>query len=430
MSLFFYRLLMLFLAPVIIIVILLRSISQAEYRHRLFERLGFLSCHYNATQVVVHAASVGEVLAIKPFVEQLLAKGLSVTFTTFTPTGSAQVKKIFTDRVQHCYLPLDIWPCTALFLNKINPKALVVMETELWPNLLAQCKKRRIKLLLINARLSDSSMNSYSKIKPLITPALHSFDNILCQSQHNYQNFAQLGASTNKLMVSGNVKFDIAKSQSHNNKAAELKTLIPENKILWVVASTHAGDEEIALNCLPQLAKQIDNLLLVIVPRHPERFDQVAKLVQSRGITYQRRSTNNLIEKNTQVWLIDTLGELMSVYQLADIVTMGGSFSTIGGHNPLEPALYKKPIIVGSDMRNFVEVEQQLLAVNGMIKLAKHDEESQLCHHITQLLELPQHSKTLGDNAYQVVINNQGATSKSVAALIQLIQDNDQPVIV
>jgi len=427
MALFLYRFIFFCLTPILLLLLIIRSKSQKAYRQRLAERFGLLSSQFKTTDVVVHAASVGEVLAIRPFVEQLLQQNLTITFTTFTPTGSEQVKKLFADRVQHCYLPLDIWPSTLLFLNRIKPKAIVVMETEIWPNLIAQCTNKDIKLLLINGRLSESSMKSYSKIRPLIADALVKFNKILCQSQQNRDNFAQLGATSDQLEVSGNVKFDLKASEAHDKKAQQIKELIPENKRLWLIASTHAGDEAIALESFKHLTQHHDNVLLVIVPRHPERFDQVVALAESYKFNCQRRSTNQPTNPDTQVWILDTLGELMSVFQLADIVTMGGSFSTIGGHNPLEPALYKKPVIVGYDMRNFAEVEQQLLEVDGLIKLEQQDIEHQLSRTVTQLLELPGNARKLGDNAYQVVINNQGATARSVQTLIQLIQDNDPP---
>ena len=427
MALFLYRLIFFCLTPILLLLLVIRSKSQKAYRQRLTERFGLLSSQFKTTDVVVHAASVGEVLAIRPFVEQLLQQNLTITFTTFTPTGSEQVKKLFADRVQHCYLPLDIWPSTLLFLNRIKPKAIVVMETEIWPNLIAQSANKGIKLLLINGRLSEGSMKSYSKIRPLIADALEKFNKILCQSQQNRDNFAQLGATNDQLEISGNVKFDLKASEAHDKKALQIKELIPENKRLWLIASTHAGDEAIALESFKHLTQHHDNVLLVIVPRHPERFDQVFTLAESYNFNCQRRSTNQPINPDTQVWILDTLGELMSVFQLAEIVTMGGSFSTIGGHNPLEPALYKKPVIVGYDMRNFAEVEQQLLEVDGLIKLEQQDIEHQLSRTATQLLELPGNARKLGDNAYQVVINNQGATARSVQTLIQLIQDNDPP---
>ena len=180
---------------------------------------------------MIHAASVGEVIALTPLIEQLLHTDpeLPITLTTFTPTGSAQVQKHFSSRVQHCFLPLDLFPCTQLFLSRLQPKLIIFMETELWPNLINQCANKQIKLLLINGRLSAKSMKNYKKITPLMTPALNHFDTILCQSQDNLTNFLQLGAHNDRCCVSGNLKFDIGINANILDKQAQLTTLLPEN---------------------------------------------------------------------------------------------------------------------------------------------------------------------------------------------------------
>lgn len=420
MALLIYRILLLLLSPLLLALLLLRSRSNKAYRQRLGERFGFNSS-LTQTDLLIHAASVGEVIAIKPFVEQLLAENYSITLTTFTPTGSEQVKKLFGTSVQHCYLPLDLVPCTYLFLNRIKPKALVVMETEVWPNLIAQAKSRKIKLLLINARLSASSVKRYQQLSALFQPAINKFDHILCQSQVNLEHFETIGAKPKKLSVSGNLKFDISIDAKHSEKAQQLKRLLPSNKAVWLVASTHPGDDELILATYQRLYQQHPELLLILVPRHPERFDSVYQLSVKHGLNTTKRSTEQKAENNCQVWLLDTLGELMAAYQLADIVTIAGTFSTIGGHNPLEPAIYKKPIVIGADMHNFIEVEQQLMAKNGLLKLPIDDVEANLENAITQLLELPGQAKAYGENAYAVVEENQGASSLSVNYLKELL---------
>jgi len=421
MALFFYRLFFLLISPILLLALLVRSVNHKAYRQRLSERLGFAPNTLTPNTTLVHAASVGEVIAIKAFVETLLSTGQAVTVTTFTPTGSAQVEKQFGDRVQHCYLPLDIWPSTALFLKRLQPAAFVIMETELWPNIISQCKHKNIPLLLINGRLSDNSMKSYGKIQRLITPTLNQIDHILCQSQHNHDNFIKIGATPEQCKVSGNLKFDISTSPEILAKAQQLATLLPKNKSVWLVASTHLGDEELLLSTYAQLSTRYPELLLIIVPRHPERFEQVFTLCQQQGMRVQKRSSNEQVKPDTQVWILDTLGELMSGYQLADMVTIGGTFSSIGGHNPLEPALFKKPTIVGHDMRNFKEIHSQLNAEEGLITLKADDEIDQLCRQLSQLMELPQLGKKLGDNAYKVVLANQGASKKSVDVLLKLL---------
>ncbi len=428
-SLMLYRLLFLCLLPVIWLLLQLRSIKQKAYRQRLAERFGFLPRQLQAGGIIVHAASVGEVIALKSFITQLLTAkpNTIITVTTFTPTGSAQVKKLFGDRVQHCYLPIDSTLCVAAFLNKLKPQAMVFMETELWPNLIAQSKEQGIKLLLINGRLSQKSVNSYQKLAWLITPTINCFDKVLCQSQVNYDNFLTLGADVARCKVSGNVKFDISVNQSVKDKQKELATFINDERPVWVVASTHQGDEVIALNAFSTLLETHPELLLVIVPRHPERFNDVATLCTNKGYTVTQRSKKEQVNKDKQIWLLDSLGELLPTCALASVVTMGGSFSNIGGHNPLEPALFKKPVVVGPNMSNFVEVMQQLSAQQGIIQLTDNNEEGNkavaddLAQAVLSILSSTEIQQSLGENAYCVVMQNQGASERTLKQLLKLL---------
>lgn len=426
-ALLIYRVIFLLLMPILLLALLFRSISDPKYRQRLSERLGFFPnvSSQNKGGIVVHASSVGEVIALTPFIEQLLRQypDLTITITTFTPTGSTQVIKQFGTRVQHGFLPLDIFPCTQLFLARLQPKLIIFMETELWPNLINQCANKKIKLLLINGRLSASSMNNYQKISALIRPTLHCFDKILCQSQHNVENFIQLGANAERCELSGNLKFDISVNANTSEKQVKLAELLPLHRKLWLVASTHQGDEAIALMAFQTIKKQCPDLLLVIVPRHPERFSSVAELCISQGYSVAKRSENTLVTEQ-DIWLLDTLGELMAAYALADIVTMGGSFSHIGGHNPLEPALYKKPIIVGNNMSNFTEILQQLQQAQGIVQLSStnpDDNAQQLAQAVISLLENKETASLLGAHAHQVVLNNQGASTRSLAQVQKLM---------
>lgn len=430
LALLIYRVIFLLLLPILLLALLFRSISNPQYRQRLSERLGFFPSTSAALRnckggIVVHAASVGEVIALTPFVEQLLQHypHLAITITTFTPTGSAQVKKQFGSRVHHAYLPLDAFPCTQLFLARLQPTLMIFMETELWPNLISQCANKNIKLLLINGRLSANSMKSYQKISALIKPTLNQFDQILCQSQDNLANFIQLGANTERCQMSGNLKFDISISASTNEKQAILAKLLPTHRQVWLIASTHQGDEEIALTAFKTIKRLFPQLLLVIVPRHPERFNAVAQLCNNQGFSLAKRSENALVAEQ-DIWLLDTLGELMAAYALADIVTMGGSFSHIGGHNPLEPALFKKPIIVGNDMSNFTDVLNQLLQNQGVVQLSASTQNSNsqaLSQAVINLLENKEAASILGVNAHKVVLCNQGASARTLAQVQELI---------
>ena len=438
-SLLIYRVLLLLLLPIIIIFLVVRSKHNKAYRYRLFERLGYFPKPYKTAGIIVHAASVGEVIALKSFIDKLLLNypELPITITTFTPTGSTQVKKIFGHRVQHAYLPLDIFPCTALFLHRLKPKMIVFMETELWPNLVAQCKNKDIKLVLINGRLSQKSLVSYKKISLLIKPCLNRFNKILCQSQENLEHFLQLGADHSLCVNSGNLKFDISIDAQVMTKKIELSQLLTPNlhtnidinidikakqskRSLWLVASTHNGDEAIVLSAFKVLLTQYPELLLVLVPRHPERFEYVANLCIEQGFSLARRSDNTPVNSE-QVWLLDSLGELMAAFDLSDIVTMGGSFNEVGGHNPLEPALFNKPVIVGHNMSNFNEIMQQLRQENAIIELSANEPSVQLVNKVSHLLQQPDQQKILGDNAKKVVLQNQGASEKTLEQIIKLL---------
>lgn len=427
-----YRFILLLLAPVILIFLLWRSISNKAYRARLPERFGLIKNTFQQHGIVIHAASVGEVFALKALVEKLLIQypHTPITFTTFTPTGSEQVYKLFGERVQHCYLPLDFIFATSWFLKTLKPKIMIFMETELWPNLVRQAKKQEIKLVLINGRLSASSMKSYTKISSLITPCIQQFDHILTQSEENQQNFLTLGAKVSHCDVSGNLKYDMSMNDNIIKVSKTLNQYLPKNKKIWVMASTHQGDEDIALASYKTLSKQYPELLLVIVPRHPERFSLVKELAENAGFITQTRSSNEVVNDNCQVWVLDSLGELMALYGLADFITMGGSFSAIGGHNPLEPAWFKKPIIVGPKMHNFNDIMQQMLSNNALIQLNDTDNHSiQLTHTLTSWLTEKTTDDTnnnkstaaLGERAHQVVKKNEGAVEITLNKIISLV---------
>ncbi len=429
-SLFAYRLALILLLPLLLIVFLLRSKNNADYRKRLTERFGFFPQPNQTGGIIVHAASVGEVIALKTFIEKLIKAypDLPITVTTFTPTGSAQVKKLFANRVQHGYLPLDLFPCTALFLQQLKPRMIIFMETELWPNLIAQCKNRQIKLLLINGRLSTKSLRSYSKLIKLISPCLNRFNKILTQSLENRDNFIQLGAAPETCLNSGNLKFDISINAEITEKQAELAKLLFTNndkakRTIWLVASSHEGDEAIVLEAFNRLIKQYPTLLLVLVPRHPERFEQVAQLCLKQNFSLAKRSENTALT-NHQIWLLDSLGELMPAFSLSDIVTMGGSFSMVGGHNPLEPALFSKPIIVGHNMSNFNEIMQQLRQEHAIVELPKDSPDKHLAEQVSHLLQEPAQQKVLGEQALKVVMQNQGASDTTLAVVKQLLGES------
>lgn len=420
LSLRLYQLCILLLTPVLILVFLVRSINHKEYRQRISERFGWLSSSLKSGGIVVHAASVGEVIAVKPFVEKLIAQypDTPITVTTFTPTGSAQVIKSFQNRVQHCYLPLDISFCVHLFFKFLKPQALILMETELWPTLIQRCHKSNVKLMLINGRLSAKSLKSYQKLTWLITPALNKFDAILCQSSDNARHFITLGAEPNLVSTSGNLKYDISVTDEMRAKISELQQYITSDRKVIVVGSTHEGEELQMLSAYKQLKAQYPELLMVLVPRHPERFNAVAQLGESQDLNVSKRSNKSALSNTTDIWLIDTLGELFACYALSDICVVAGSFSGVGGHNPLEAALFAKPIIVGTNMANFKDINGKLKAANGIVQLNDNDA---LAAELIAMLADEAKQQELGEQALSVVLANQGATNTSTKCLQELL---------
>lgn len=373
---------------------------------------------------MIHAASVGEVIALRPFILRVLESFSStpVTVTTFTPTGSDQVKKTFADRVQHCFLPIDSPTCVARFLTELKPKAIVLMETEIWPNLLQQAHQKNIRTLLINGRLSERSFPKYQKIHALVSNALSKIDLVLTQSKEDAERFVALGSKEQATEVMGNLKYDITPANDLFEKAQSIKNDIGERPV-WVIGSTHEDEEALYIEAIQQLLTRQPNTLVIIAPRHVERVQPLCQLLTKHDLKFVKRSDNVPPNKQHSIWLIDTLGELMLFYAIADLAFVAGSFDNTGGHNPLEPAALKKAVICGPNMRNFQEITAQLLEKNGMLQVNTAEElvevtdrllcEKESAHYLER--------KELGENAYHVVKQNQGATENALLALRKLL---------
>ncbi len=411
--------------PLLVAGFVWRSRSQKDYRHRLNERLGFLG-HAQTGGIVIHAASVGEVIALKPFIEMTLAhfSDTPVTITTFTPTGSARVTETFGNTVQHYYLPLDAPSTVKKFLKHLKPKVLVLMETELWPALIEQCHKQGVKTMLINGRISQRSFPRYQKIISLISPTLQALDHIMTQSEEDAQRFAALGATETQVKCAGNLKYDIEIPDPSTALNTDLRMIGLQRKA-WVVGSSHADEEALFLACFKQLQNQIDNLILIIAPRHPERVKHLVELADSMGLSIVKRSEKTRPTRNDDIWLIDTMGELLNFYQIADVCTVAGSFGATGGHNPIEAAMFKKPIIVGTNMDNFQEITTALLSAEGIVQLPENMIEI-LCDEVLRLFNEEDAAKTLGDKAYSVIEANQGATRTAFEKLVTLYNTNER----
>lgn len=403
-TLFFYLAL-----PFIVLRLYLRSLKAPAYRCRMAERFGFFASPSSLRKTIwVHAVSVGEAIAAEPVIRRLLARypERDIVVTTMTPTGSERVRALFGDSVFHVYAPYDI-PCALRrFLNAIQPEILVVLETELWPNTIHSCHQREVPVLLVNARLSEKSARGYHKLAVLSRPMLQSLSRVVAQAQADADRFCALGVARDRILVSGSIKFDIAISDELRKKAGELRSAWGENRLIWIAASTHTGEDQFLLNVFQQLKQQYSQLLLVLVPRHPERFESVCQLVAAKGFSVLRRSEGAIPENDIDVVVGDTMGELLLLYGLADMAFVGGSLVETGGHNMLEPAAWGLPIVTGPSDYNFIAISELLQQSGGLIKVST---EVEMVAQLTLWAGATDLRRAAGGAAARVVDENRGA---------------------
>ncbi|NUF28408.1 3-deoxy-D-manno-octulosonic-acid transferase [Gilliamella bombicola] len=407
-----YTVLLYLIQPLVWLRLLWRSCKAPAYRKRWLERYGFCQNKVEPNGILLHAVSVGETIAAIPLIKALQQQypNLPITVTTMTPTGSERVKSLLGDSVHHVYLPYDL-PCAInRFLKTTQPKLVIIMETELWPNFIGQCYKRNIPLILANARLSERSANRYRKLGRAISHLLSKISTVAAQNKQDGERFISLGLPSDHLAITGSIKFDIDLTTQQQQKITTLKQQWQLNRPAFIAASTHSGEDEIILSAFERLLQTYPNLLLILVPRHPERFKTVEKLINDRGLNYINRSSNQVPTQQTQVILGDTMGELIELYGIADIAFVGGSLVKHGGHNPLEPALHHIPIISGEHFFNFKVICEQLISANGMITCASSADA--LYSAVNALLANKSHSQQIGEQAYQVLKQNQGALER------------------
>ncbi|MEH6358280.1 MAG: lipid IV(A) 3-deoxy-D-manno-octulosonic acid transferase [Pseudomonadales bacterium] len=411
MNRFGYTLLYYFLLPVVFARLLLRARKAPLYRKRWGERLGFFKAPSQTQGLWLHSVSVGETIASAPLVKQIQQHypDLPITITTMTPTGSERVKALFGDSVFHVYVPYDTPAAVRRFLKKVQPRLALIMETELWPNLIDQCSRRQLPVLIANARLSARSARGYGRFPKLIQAMLQQVDCIAAQTEADGQRFVELGLAPKKLQVTGSVKFDIQVSPELLDDASELRKQWGAERPVWIAASTHQGEDEPVLQAFKQLLTSCPQALLVLVPRHPERFSDVAQLCRTEGFDVAIRSEQQPVKTTTQVLLADTMGELMLLYAASDIAFVGGSLVATGGHNFLEPAVLAMPVIAGPHVFNFTEISQLLIDAGGM---TQRETPQALAGEVKRLIDQPNERLAMGQAALSVVKNNGGAQQR------------------
>lgn len=427
-TLFFYLAL-----PLIVLRLLWRSVKAPAYRQRWSERFGFFSVSPRAKQSDVeqvlwlHTVSVGETIAAKPLVVALLASypNHRLLMTTTTPTGSAQVQRLFADeisqgRIAHCYIPYDIPGAISRFLNSAQPQLAIFMETEVWPNVLHACQRRHIPTVLVNARLSERSLKGYQRFNWLTGPVFSKFSAVAAQDEAGAERLLHAGARP--VSITGSLKSEITLEGELIRQAQEVKkqwSAQGQRRIL-IAASTHQGEDEIILDAYQSLLDANPDLRLILVPRHPERFPVVRQLCQ-KSFKVQCRSDNQAIVDDTQIILGDTMGEMMLFYGTADIAIVCGSFIDHGGHNMLEPAAWGLPIISGPSTFNFADIANTMQQKNALL-ITDDFRSSTLSSVIQHVLTNSQQSQSLGQAAYSYVESNRGALKKTLAVIDDLLK--------
>jgi len=413
-----YRILFYLALPLIFIRLWWKSRRQPAYRQRLSERLGFYPFHLDHC-IWVHAVSMGETIAAIPLIKALKTRypQIPMLVTTMTPTGTERVKMAFGDSVKHVYLPYDFPGGVKRFLTAMKPVVAVIMETELWPTLVAECAKKQIPLCLVNARLSEKSAQGYARIQPLTREMLQQLTMIAAHGQADAERFIDLGALPSKVNVTGNIKFDLVLPDNLAAKSAALRESLGRDRFIWIAASTHEGEEEIILAAHQKLREVNPQALLILVPRHSDRFDAIATMCEQKFVT-ERRSAGQPCRAETAVYLGDTMGELLLMYGASDVAFVGGSLIVRGGHNMLEPGALQKPILTGPHLFNFAEISELFFSAKAMVKV--EDAES-LAKQLIAWFQHPDERLRVGERALQVVAANRGALAKQLSQVNEVI---------
>lgn len=416
-----YSLLLGLLLPLGLFHLLWLSRRAPAYRQRLSERLAIGSSGPEPADVWIHAVSVGEVQAAQLLIRSLLLESRRVLVTTNTPTGEKRLRELVGERVRHRYMPLDLMSFMGRFLDRVQPRLVLVMETEVWPNMLAACKQREIPVMLINARLSARSAKAYARVKGFASQTFNGFSAIAVQTEEDGDRITSLGVDSARIHVTGSLKFDTEPPGSLQVRAEVLRREFGVDRPVWIAASTRDGEEELVLAAHARVRTRHPTALLVLVPRHPERFDRVDSLVNRQGFASARRSRREQAQPETAVYLGDTMGELGLMLGAADLAFIGGSLVKIGGHNPLEAAALGLPVILGPHTFNFAQISELLLARGAAGRVQDAEE---LAAIVSRWLADANERTQIGERGRETIAQNRGAMAR-VKALIdtQLSED-------
>lgn len=411
--------------PFGLVSLIIRGFRNPLYWSRWGERFGFISPQIKQAapfDLWIHAVSVGEVRAAVPLVNRLIGEqpDITILLTTTTPTGSEMVKLTLQDKVAHCYFPYDLGWAMRRLVNIVNAKMVLVMETELWPNLICAVSETSGKLVYINVRLSERSYLRYAKFQSLIQPILAKIDYFAVQGKLDRKHLELLGVPSGKISETGSIKFDVAVPPSLRESAAVTRRMLGQDRLIWIAGSTRENEEGRILSVYKQLKEEFPSLLLVLVPRHPERFDYIARKTQRRDLVCVRRTEGVVeLESNVDVYLGDTMGELSLMYASSDVAFVGGSLEPLGGQNILEPCALGVPVVFGPHMFNFPDISRWTIK-EGAGKMVQNSQE--LEQVVGELLRNPSLRDEMGGKGLALIEAHRGALEKS-HQLLQSLKD-------
>jgi 3-deoxy-D-manno-octulosonic-acid transferase len=410
-------------APIAFGATLWRGLRDPAYRERRTERFGVGQPLASDDTLWVHAVSVGEVQAAVALIRELLRRypQRQIIVTTGTPTGAQRVQSLFGNRVHHIFLPYDLPGAVRRFLNRVRPRVAIVMETEVWPNLFRECARRRIPVVIASARLSPKSVRGYRWLASLFKDALANGIEIAAQTQADADRFISVGANPEHTHVVGSVKFDLEVPEEVQAHGRAFRQTNFADRPVWIAGSTHPIEEDVLFAAHAKLRESHPRALLVLVPRHPNRFSEVKDWLTKNSVRFTTRSSHDAPNEGTVVFLVDTLGELLMFYASADVAFVGGSLVPIGGHNLLEPAAVGVPVITGPHNFNAPDTARALIERNAAREVRT---DAELATTLAELIDDPNSRREQAARARAFVANNRGALERLLALLEPHLQSD------
>jgi len=419
---FAYALITYLMMPVYAAYWAVRGLGNRSYRDRFGQRFGFGYPLMTGGSIWIHAVSVGEVQAAVPLIKSLVKQfpDRRLLVTTVTPTGAARVEALFGDSVQHCYIPFETPYAVTRFFNSVQPDIALILETEIWPNLYYECGRREIPLVLVSARISPNSMGTYRSFLPLFRETLSYGIVIAAQSEADAERFRLLGAAPERTKVTGNIKFDIELPKDLLESGDAFRRENFAERPVWVAASTHDREEEQVLHAHELVRKQFPDALLVLVPRHPERFATVRGLLHKQGLNFVARTDGVPCTSDTEVYLGDTMGDVPLFYAAANVAFVGGSLVPIGGHNLLEPAALGRPVVTGPHLFHTQDIAGKFEKLGASITV---NNAGQLGAAVADLFADEARATDIGNRGREIVQQNKGALDRLLKLLEPLLRD-------